>query len=692
MPSDSLTREIMGNIDSISRLLFYLVAAASISCFVYGLHRRRRLWRLGSQAEQQLSWKAIIGRFLSQVMTQRTLRHGRRAAGIAHRLFFYGFIVLLIGTILIAIEHYAALLLGREADQPLFHKGLYFACYELVLDAFGIAMLLGCCWFLQRRWNNRSSMAHHWSDWFVLVTLLLLGLSGYLVEGLRIIHEQTPQAGYSFVGFAVASLLQTLGTTGLQASLLHLVVWWLHAVLALGLIAAFPYTRLLHSLAGQWLISTREQSLGVMTPIAIEDVEATGRVGVGNVEEFTRLQLTELDACVSCGRCQDACPAHEAGKPLSPRDVVQDIRGHLNIIGPLLLAGIDESDRANHPKLHEETITAETLWSCTSCHACVDVCPLDVNPLRMISDMRRHLIGEGQLRGSPATALQKMQRSGNPWGLPAEERLHWAEGLDVSTVHDNPDFDVLYWVGCAASYDRRIQRVARAVVQLLHHAQVNFAVLGPEERCTGESARRMGDEFLFQELAATNLATLQQHAVKRIVTHCPHCLNSLTNDYSQFGGKFEVLHHTQLLQELVQLGRLPAPAPSGQKNDQVTYHDPCYLARVGKISEPPRQLIQLTISARGNLQEMPRRREQTACCGAGGGRMWFDDPPDQRAGRDRIDEIVETGCQTVAVGCPFCLTMISDGLAASDANIEVQDIAELCLSALETSPIMNDSN
>ena len=692
MPDDSLTREIMGNIGTVSRCLFYLLAACSITCFLYGLHRRTRLWRLGRNTSQRLNWKAIIGRFLSQVMTQRTLRRGRRAAGIAHRLFFYGFIVLLIGTILIAIEHYGAFLLGREAHQPLFHKGLYFACYELILDAFGIAMLLGVCWFIQRRYKNRSSMAHHWSDWVVLITLLLLGLSGYLVEGLRIIHAQTPQAGYSFVGFAVAGLLQAVGTTAPQATLIHLVTWWLHALLALGLIAAFPYTRLLHSLAGQWLISTRQQSLGVMTPIAIEEVEATGRVGVEHIEDFTRQQLTELDACVSCGRCQDACPAHEAGKPLSPRDVVQDIRGHLNIIGPLLLAGSEESDRGEHSTLHEETISAETLWSCTSCHACVDICPLDVDPLRMITDMRRHLIGEGQLRGSPATALQKMQRSGNPWGLPADERLHWAEGLEVPTVHENQDFDVLYWVGCAASYDRRIQRVARAVVQLLQHAQVNFAVLGPEERCTGESARRMGDEFLFQELAATNLATLQQHAVKKIVTHCPHCLNSLTNDYSQFGGKFEVLHHSQFLQELVQQGRLPTPDRSAQDNGQVTYHDPCYLARVGNISEPPRQLIELTLSSGSDLTEMPRRREQTACCGAGGGRMWFDDSPDQRAGKDRIDEIVETGCQTVAVGCPFCLTMVSDGLATAGAKIEVQDIAELCLSALETSSIINDSN
>ncbi len=686
MPNDSLTREIMGNIGAFSQFLFYLLATAAIACFSYGLHRRTRLWRLGRQTDQPLNWRASITRFMTHVMTQRTLQRGRRAAGIAHRLFFYGFIVLLIGTILVAIEHYGALLMGRPAHQPLFHKGLYFACYELVLDTFGLAMLAGICWFIQRRWRGRSSMAHHWSDWVILFSLLLLGISGYLVEGLRIIDAQTPQPGYSYVGLAAATVFRQFGIDSSQASGIHLALWWIHAVLALGFIAAFPYTRLLHSLAGKWLISTRNEPLGIMIPIAIEEVESTGRVGVERIGDFTRQQLIELDACVSCGRCQDACPAHAAGKPLSPRNVVQDLRGHLNIVGPLLLAGQEE---AGLESIHGKTISAETLWSCTSCHACVDTCPLDVNPLRMITDMRRHLVGESQLRGAPATALQKMQRSGNPWGLPAEERLHWAAGLHVPTVEENPEFEILYWVGCAASYDRRIQRVARAVVQLLQYAQVNFAVLGPEERCTGESARRMGDEFLFQEMAAGNLETLQRHAVRKIITHCPHCLNSLTNDYSQFGGDFEVVHHSQFLQELVQQGQLVLADQEPGQAAEITYHDPCYLARVQQISDPPRQIIELTLPTGNHLREMPRRRENTGCCGAGGGRMWFDDPPEQRAGMDRIAEIKATGAHTVAVGCPFCLTMVRDGLAAENIEIEVQDIAEVLLATVTAPPIMD---
>ncbi|MBT6449449.1 MAG: (Fe-S)-binding protein [Verrucomicrobiales bacterium] len=392
-----------------------------------------------------------------------------------------------------------------------------------------------------------------------------------------------------------------------------------------------------------------------MEPISMEEVEETGEVGVGRLEQFTRLDLLRLDACVSCGRCEDLCPAHEAGKPLSPRDLVQDLRTHMEGAAPAAL--------------HGETIGAETLWACTTCNACNDICPLGVRPADYITDLRRYLIGEGELRGAPATSLQKMQRAGNPWGLPAQDRLKWADGLDVPTVADNPDFDVLYWVGCSAAYDRRTMKVARAVAQLLQRAQVNFAVLGPEERCTGESARRMGDEFLFQELAATNIETFTKHNVKKIVTHCPHCLNSLRQDYPQFDGHYEVIHHTQFLGELVAANKLKAAAVM---NESVTYHDPCYLARVNGITEAPRALLP-------EITEMPRHGCQTACCGAGGGRMWFDDPAEERTGSGRITEALDTGAKTVAVSCPFCLTMMTDGVAAKNDQVKVRDVSELML-------------
>jgi Fe-S oxidoreductase len=417
-----------------------------------------------------------------------------------------------------------------------------------------------------------------------------------------------------------------------------------------------------------------------------EEVERTGVFGVGRLGDLSRRQLLELDACVSCGRCQDACPASEAGKPLSPRDVVQDLRRHLSTVGPCLLAPGKAEEK---PGLAGEVILPETLWSCTTCSACTDVCPLGVNPLGLISDLRRNLIGEALLRGAPAAALQKTDRAGNPWGLPARDRLAWADGLDVPTTASCPDFEVLYWVGCAAAYERRAQQVARSVVKLLKAAGVRFAVLGAEERCTGETARRMGDEFLFQQLATGNIESLTRHGVKRgakkIVTHCPHCLNSFKKDYPQMGGDYEVLHHTEFLSRLSAAGRLPLdPAILAKVGGKVTYHDPCYLARVSNVTAPPRKLIELTVVQGGGreLVEMPRHGRQTSCCGAGGGRMWFDDPASERIGNSRVQEALATGADTIAVACPFCLIMVGDGAAARNPGVQVRDVAELLAEAL----------
>jgi Fe-S oxidoreductase/nitrate reductase gamma subunit len=684
--TDELTREVFGNHPPASRYAFYALSAVAVAVFAWGLYRRARLWRLGRPAGDRPAVGAALVYLFRDVLLQRRVL-GRGRASLGHVLLFAGFLVLFVGTSLLCVEHGLAAVLGREPDDPVFHKGIYYAIYELTTDAFGLALLAGCAVLAWRRWRRPPSLGHNAIDWLVLAALAVLGVTGYLVEGLRILWEQTPSPGVSFVGWLAARGFAAAGVTAAGAATLHFLVWWFHAVVALAFVTAFPYTRLLHGLAGAVRLAAGPAPLGVMARLDAEEVERTGVVGVGRIEQFTRRQLLELDACVSCGRCQEACPAHEAGKPLSPRDVVQDLRRHLGAVAPSLLAGKEAP--GGGPVLAGEVIRAETLWSCTTCSACVDVCPLDVNPLGLITDLRRHLIGEAQLRGSPAAALQKMGRSGNPWGLPPRDRLAWAAGLDVPTVASCPDFEVLYWVGCAAAYDRRVQKVARSVARLLTAAGVRFAVLGPEERCTGEAARRMGDEFLFQALAAGNVETLNRYAVKRgqktIVAHCPHCVNSLKNDYPQMGGDYEVLHHTELLARLAAEGRLPLAGAAPDKHPgTVTYHDPCYLARVGGITDPPRKLLGLTVLPGGgrDMVEMPRHGRQTACCGAGGGRMWFDDKPAERVGMGRVAEAVATGAGTVAVSCPFCLIMLGDGVAARDPAVQVRDVAELLADTL----------
>ncbi len=691
-----LTREVFGNVSKTSQLIFYLLAAAAVLCFAIGVYRRVRLWQLGAKpAGKSASCKAL-GRKLGDILFQRRMIN-RSKINLAHRLLFVGFGILFIGTVLIAIEHVLADLLGREPTDPLFHKGLYFALYEVTLDLFGLAMIVGCCVFMARRWKADSSIDRYPADWVVLWAFLLIGITGYVTEGLRIIQAQTPLPGWSFVGYGIASLFQALDMSQSAATEVHIAAWWFHAVLALAFIAAFPYTRLMHSIAGVLNLMHDAENLGEMQLVTLEELEETGRIGVSAIDHFDRSRLIQLDACVSCGRCEDACPAFEAGKPLSPRTVVQDLRTHLNVVGPGILATTkdakDPSD-GDSVDIHGDTISAETLWSCTTCGACADICPLGVTPLGMITDMRRHLVGEGQLRGAPATSLQKTQRSGNPWGLPANDRFAWAADIEVPTVKDNPEFEYLYWVGCAAAYDRRIQNVARSVVKLLRYADVSFAVLGAEEKCTGESARRMGDEFLFQELAAANIDTFKKYRVRKIVAHCPHCVNSFLQDYPQLGGNYEVIHHSQLLDLLVETGRLPVS--TADKQGKVVYHDPCYLARANEVTEAPRRVIAAAHFEKdeSRLTELPRNRRHTSCCGGGGGRMWFDDSPGNRSGNGRIDEILNSCAETVAVSCPFCMVMVSDGVAASTSqeSVQVRDVAEILVDSIDLDSLPGSSS
>jgi Fe-S oxidoreductase/nitrate reductase gamma subunit len=665
-----LTREIFGNVPRAAQAVFYAVALVAIGMWLYGIWRRVRLWQQGTRRGAGVNVRLAIGRLVRDVLFQSRV-WGRGAASLAHVLLFSGFVVLTIGTTLICIEHVLADLLGRGPGDPVFHKGAYFGVYEIVMDVFGVALLTGCTMFLVRRVRGEGSFARNPMDIVTLVLLILIGVSGYLIEGLRIIREQTPHPGLSPVGYLCTVAFQAVGASPDDATRLHYTLWWLHAAMALGFIALVPYTRMMHSVAGAINLAIRDHSLGLMEPVSIEEFEATGQIGVAKLTDFTYRQLIELDACVSCGRCEDSCPAFEAGKPLSPRNVVQD-----------LVSVMDAG--ATDRNVHGEPIAAETLWSCTTCTACADVCPLGISPMRMITDMRRHLIAEGALRGSPAQSLQKTERAGNPWGMAANDRLAWARGLDVPLASEQQDFEILYWVGCAAAYDLRIQKVARSFVRLLQHAKVKFAVLGPEERCTGESARRMGDEFLFQQLAEQNVETLSRRKVQRIVAHCPHCLNSLRNDYPQAGGNYEVIHHSELLEELIEQGRLPRSRDEQPSIETTTYHDPCYLARVGGVTEAPRRVLAASANRRAaaDLAELPRNRRTTSCCGAGGGRMWFDDAADQRVGQGRIREIAKSGANNVAVSCPFCLVMLTDGLAAQKPDVRVRDIAEILADAV----------
>ncbi len=655
VPMNEATREVFGNIAPWMRIIFWLMMLASVGVLAWQVYAHWRSWRKGQPGGFEKSPRVWLERLTIYAAAQKRV-HKKSLGALLHLLLFSGFVVLTIGTTLLAIAD----------DGPYnFHHGWYYLIYELAMDVFGVAFILGCLLALYRRaFLRKPSLGHNARDWGLLGILLALGITGFAVEALRMHYTQVQPwvAHWSTVGWIIdQTLLQGIDVPTAQS--LHLINWWVHIILVAAFFATIPVNRFLHVITGPMNIATRpERPMGELVPLKMETVEETGLIGVSKIEEFNQQQLMSLDACMECGRCEDACPATASGKPLSPKFIVTDLRGVM----------------ANGGELHGVAINADTLWSCTMCQACVQECPVLIGHVDLISDMRRYLVGEGKLSGPPARSLQQIGNQGNPYGRPNAERLAWAEGLDVPTVESNPDFEYLFWVGCAASFDPRAQKIARATVELLKKGEVNFAVLGKEETCTGDPARRIGDEFLFQERAQTNVETLGKHKVRKIVTACPHCQNTLRHEYPQFGGAYEVQHHSTLLADLVRTGRLQGDATHG--GEPITLHDPCYLARVNDEVDAIREV--LGAERDDQYREMPRCGKKTSCCGAGGGRMWFDEPPAQRPANLRAQEAVATGAKTLATGCPFCLNMMSAGMTGTEGgeDVKVRDIAEILLS------------
>ncbi|HEY6206731.1 MAG TPA: heterodisulfide reductase-related iron-sulfur binding cluster [Chthoniobacterales bacterium] len=658
---DNATREVFGNIAPWMQILFFVMIAASLGVLLWQAAARVWLWRKGQPGGFERDWRVWMQRLAVYAAAQKRV-HRKSLGALLHWLLFSGFVVLTIGTILLGIAY----------DGPYhFHHGWYYLFYELTMDVFGVAFILGCLLAMYRRaFRRKPSLGHNRSDWWLLGLLLSLGVTGFVLEALRMHYTQVhpPVAYWSTVGWLIDTTVLRGVDVG-NARTMHLAAWWVHAVLVAVFLATIPLNRFLHVLTGPLNIAARpDRPMGALVPLKMEEVEQTGRTGVRELANFNRQQLLSLDSCMECGRCEDACPATATGKPLSPKAVVVDLRNLMSLGGG---------------NVHG-TIRDETLWACTMCQACVQECPVLIGHVDLISDMRRDLIGEGKLSGPPAKALQQIGNQSNPYGRPNSERFGWAEGLGVPTVESNPAFEYLLWVGCAASFDPRAQKVARATALLLKQAGVNFAVLGKEERCTGDPARRIGDEFLFQQLAQTNIETLARHKAKNIVTPCPHCYNTLKNEYSQFGGQYQVAHHSTLLAELIGAGRLSNETSNGEP---ITLHDPCYLARVNGEVDASRTVV----GAAQNRQyrEMPRCGKKTFCCGAGGGRMWFEEAPSQRVSVLRSQEAIATGARTLATACPFCVNMMTDGMAGTPGgeNVRVLDIAEVLLSRqTSTSP------
>jgi Fe-S oxidoreductase len=517
-----------------------------------------------------------------------------------------------------------------------------------------------------------------WYEWLanVFCVLALVGVAiAFVIR--KLVRPRRFEGSHLGEADLILAWIAAIVTTLLLYHATEAQAWaWAHVLLILGFLVYLPHSKHLHiATAAINVYFGRTRSRGRLEPLRFDDdvPEEEMRFGIGTVEDLTWKQMMDAFSCTECGRCQDACPAFATGKVLSPKLVIMGVRDHLFAEGPGLSRGDD--DAPSTPVVSRDSLE-EMAWDCVTCGACVQACPVNIEHIDHIVDLRRHLVMvESRFPSEAEPMLRDVERQGNPWGRPQAERTAWTEGLDVRVLEPgDPVPEYLYWVGCAASYDERAREAARSTATLLTKAGVDFAILGPAEACTGDPARRMGNEFVFQAYAEQNVATLDEAGVTKIVASCPHCFNTIANEYPDFGGRYEVVHHTELLAELVRDGRLSPTA--GEQ--EITYHDSCYLARHNDVRAQPRELA----AAVGTPVEMERREERTFCCGAGGAHMWME----ERAGpinEERVREAAETGAGTLAVACPFCTVMLDDGVKSSGRELRVADVATLLAESLE---------
>ena len=571
--------------------------------------------------------------------------------------------------------------------------GAFANWYHLFGDIFSVAVLTGMVALLIRRFILKPSTLTAREDVFVQPKARAgIRRDSAIVGSFILIHVGSRFVGESFklaadgkdIWQPAASTVSMLwqGWSHNAYVIAEHVTWWL----ALGTILAFiPYFLLskhIHLIIAPlnfWLKPER-RSMGELEKLNFED-ESIEQFGALKLEDLGWEQIMDAYACIMCYRCQEVCPAYNTGKILSPAALEINKRYYLNEFGSAFAKG-----EPSQQTLLEMAIPAEAVWACTACGACVDICPVGNEPMRDILEIRRALVlMENEFPDKLQTAFKGMERNANPWNIAPAERMQWAEGLNVPTIETNPEPDILWWVGCAPATDARAQKTARAFAQLLQHANVNYAVLGKQEQCTGDSARRAGNEYLFNELASANVEILNSVAPKRIVTTCPHCLHTLKNEYPAFGGNYEVIHHSQFINELITEGKLILEKTQTNLAQQpsITFHDPCYLGRQNGILEEPRSVL----TANGaKLIEMEKSQRKSFCCGAGGAQMWKEEEPgSERVNTSRFHQAQATGANTVAVACPFCMIMLNDAAKEVNSDMEVLDIAEIVLANIKGS-------
>jgi Fe-S oxidoreductase/nitrate reductase gamma subunit len=684
------SREIFWNIHFGE--ILYILAAIAVVILIYVIYRRIRIWRLGTPANRfnhpgKRIWHFLITAIVDGIIHRKFfgvtdgLGHGHQSAkdwiprelypGLAHFLIFIGCIVFLLGSFLDFISHY------------FFHfmQGTFYLVYSAVLDSFGILAIIGVILAIIRRYVLKPGrLDNKWDDMVALLLILIVIATGFIVEGLRIAATEL-QVAPDWAPWSPGGYLLALAFSGIsQRSLLawHVGIWWFHAGLSLGAIVYVSLfnSRLFHIIWDPVNVFFRNlEPRGALTPL---DFEKTELFGVSKIEDFTWKQLMDLDACTRCGRCQDACPAYFSGKTLNPKQLILNLKEHLYEVYP---APLRQKSTASRKDMISEAVTDEVLWDCTTCRACMEACPVYIEHVDKIIDMRRNLAMEqSRFPEEVRNTLKSLGTRNHPFRGTSATRTTWFEGLELPVLANSGDGEILYWVGCSAALEDRNMSVPRAMVRILRAAGVNFVLLGDEESCCGDPARRMGDEYLFQTICQSNIEILKNYNVKKILTACPHCFNSLKNEYPQFGGNFEVIHHTQLIAGLIRDGRLK---PGTLEGARTGYHDSCYLGRYNDIYQEPRAILNAISGTKST--EFRRCRSNSFCCGGGGGHMWMEEDPARRVNIRRIEEIIRARVDIVATACPYCLTMLEDGAKAKEAgeSLRIRDLSELVAETLE---------
>jgi Fe-S oxidoreductase/nitrate reductase gamma subunit len=679
-----VSREVFGNIPSAWKAVFYTVIPVLV---VYGamvFSWRVRNWERGGPDDRSTTRRNVarrLGDFRAGVYMQTLLRDP--AAGLMHSLIYFNFLILFAVTIVLEIDH-------QLPESAKFLHGDVYRGYSLVGDVAGALFVVGVLWAIARRYVQRpyririKSRPEHA---VILGTLLAIGLTGLGTEAFRIAHDGRPDfERWSVIGYPLSGVVDGMdGLAGWHQG------WWVaHVVSFLLFLVILPVTMLRHMFTSplNMYLGDRERPKGAMKALPNLMETELESFGAATVEDFTWKQLLDTDACTMCGRCTSVCPAHATGKPLDPREIVLKTGEVMARTGTPAVSppiGVDPEITVSADSLFER-ITPEELWACTSCKACDEICPVNIEILDKILDMRRYLsLMESNFPTELGTAYRSMENSSNPWGMGQADRGAWAskvEGVEIVEPGGSFDHEYLYWVGCAGSFDDKNQKVTVAMAKLMQRAGLDFAILGPSEMCTGDPARRSGNEYIYQMLAMQNIETLNGMSVRKIVTQCPHCFNTLGNEYPQLGGNYEVIHHSQLLEWLIAEGRLDLT--DARLDERVVYHDSCYLGRHNDVYMAPRRVI----GSLGGIEVVEASRNGTRgmCCGAGGARMWMEETTGKRVNEERTQELIATGASRIATACPFCYIMIDDGAKAAgkdDDEVQVADMSMHLLEALE---------